>query len=220
MLVFLAACAGSDATMTTVVPASAPPAAEPGERLTEFLTDLRNSRFDSIADLADERHVALFAALESNDAGLLEPGRRLDSQVTRNFWGSFVAAVPGLGGDGQMQLSEPSLFEVGGDQFASVELTVEGEDGVGTWVLRSSGSDGWVVDPIASFGGPFLTPLVQWLRESSGAEQSLVADAVAAHRSSFEALALRQRDDEPGVAIGLALEELFGAAGVDRSSEG
>ncbi len=208
--VVLSACSSTPAT-TTVTTRPVPEASGPEEILEAFLAALQTADYGATAPYVDETQVALLAGIEDADAtsylalhddGLTEP-------VRTNFWSSFAGAIPGLEGSGPVDLLVTSAgqFDVAGTRFARVDLRFRGSVASGQWVLRQT-DDTWVVDPIATFGGAFVSPVRLWMRGVADADVPKVRARVAANRTSWEALGIQQDpNDEAGVAV---LAELSG----------
>lgn len=186
----------------------------PSVVLLEFLNALRDGDVDATAEMVDEPQILLLAAIEAGDPTLLEGvaggTAEVDDQIRRNFWASFAAAVPGLADPetGGFEFSEPQEYTAEGARFQVVDAALADGTSVGTWVLRNE--DGWIIDPIGSFGGPFVGPYTDWLQSLTGQDFEVARSAAARYRSSWTVLGDRQPLDEPGIAIGFSLEELFG----------
>lgn len=205
----------ADASPTSVVGSGVADARDANIRLVEFLGMLREGRYEDTATLVDEPQLLLLTAIEVGDASMLTDvvsgSAELSAQVRRNFWASFVAAIPGLAGDADLDLrfATPFTYSAGGDEFTAIDVTVGDNEAAGMWVLRNHPQRGWIIDPIASFGGPFVGPYTQWTGTLSADQRDVAVNAADFYRSSWEALGDRQPLDEPGVAIGQALTELF-----------
>ena len=215
--VFVAACSSPSATTLAAGVAgettSAATAPDPSVVLLQFLNSLRDGDFVAAGDLTDEPQLLLLAAIEAADASLLggipDGAATLDPQIRENFWSSFVTAVPGLSGTESFSFSEPEEYLAAADEFQAIMVTLGDGTTIGTWVLRNDPSDGWLIDPIASLGGPFVGSYSDWTSSLTAGQRLLAQQAAGYYRSSWQVLADRQPGDDPGVAVAQSVDDLL-----------
>ncbi|MDH3307370.1 MAG: hypothetical protein OEO77_07640 [Acidimicrobiia bacterium] len=215
VVLLLIACGDTTGEQTTI---TVPPVAlTPAQTLDAFLGALQSGAYDETAPHVDEAQVALFASIEDASAStfLMLTDSGLTSQVRTNFWSSFAGAIDGLEGStsADVIIDEQGQFVTAGERFARVDLRFRGEVASGVWVLRNV-DDIWLVDPIATFGGAFVSPVRLWMRSIDPVDYPPVLSRVAGFRPSWEALAaLQDENDEAGVAVLAELEGLLAELG-------
>lgn len=207
----LFAC-GADSDDTAPIATTSVAGVAPEQVLESFLGTLRNGKYAATTDYVDESQLALFASIESGDPDTLVQmsTRGVTDGVRDNFWASFVEAIPGLAGAGPdaVLLSEGESFAADQSEFVKIDAEFPQSGGAGTWILRDGPSDGWMIDIIATFGAAFVNPLSGWMQAMTPEQRSEVAGLVAVHDDSWDALGSLQGDDEAGVAVRAALNDL------------
>ena len=186
---------------------------DPGEALTRLVTHLANGEYAVTADLVDEGHIGLLAAIEVNDADVLVDfyTSGISEQARVNFWSGFSASMPGLSGiaDDDISITIDRQFATDGNRFALGFVRLGSEPVHGNFVLRLDG-DRWVLDPIATFGGAFVTPIRAWLRVIPSEDFAQLSNIIRQDASSWRALGeLQTLDDEAGIIITREIADLL-----------
>ena len=186
---------------------------DPGETLTRLVTHLANADYAATAELVDEGQIGLLAAIEVNDASVLVDfyTSGLTEQARINFWSGFAASLPGLSGipADQISITIDRQFATDGVRFALGFVRLGLEPVNGNFVLRLD-DDRWVLDPIATFGGAFVTPIRAWMRVIPGEDFAQVSNIIRQEAPSWLVLKeLQTLDSEAGIAITREVTDLL-----------
>jgi hypothetical protein len=209
-----AACGGSgtpaSTTANTIV---TPQPLGPEAVLTKLLQELWASNYSATSDLVDEAQLGLLAAIEVPDATALlsYEDRGLSSQARDNFWSAFAASLPGLvdAEPDSIAATIDRQFATDGVRFAIGSIRFGVQEISGVFVLRLV-DDRWELDPIATFGGPFVAPIRNWLRTSPPEQVAPVSDLLRRDAPSWRLLADLQTDEiEAGIAIKSEVDDLL-----------
>lgn len=152
----LVACEGPAEPTTTTLEAPAP--STPEAVFAELVEALGSEDFESVANLTDPSQVPLLAIAEGLDArSVVELTSADRAAVSMNFWQGFAEQLQASIGVDLVDLRVESVdrIDVGGTEFATVELVYGRDASMRRMVLRHS-EEGWVVDLIASFPSPLL----------------------------------------------------------------
>jgi len=208
------ACGGSGTPgSTTVNTGFSPQQLGPEAVLTHLLRELRASDYAATSDLVDEAQLGLLAAIEVPDATSLlsyeEQG--LSVQARDNFWSAFAASLPGLVAAEPDSISATidRQFATDGVRFAIGTIRFGVQEISGVFVLRLV-EDGWQLDLIATFGGPFVAPIRNWLRTIPPEQVAPVSDLLRRDAPSWRLLGDLQTDEsQAGIAITSEVADLL-----------
>ncbi len=210
----MVACGGSgtpaSTTVNTVVAAQP---LGPEAVLTKLLQELMAGDYSATSDLVDEAQLALLAAIEEPDATALlsYEDRGLSVQARDNFWSAFAASFPGLveAEPDSITATIDRQFATDGVRFAIGTIRFGVQEISGAFVLRLV-EDRWVLDPIATFGGPFVAPIRNWLRTIPPEQVAPVSDLLRRDAPSWRLLGDLQTDEiEAGIAIKDEVDDLL-----------
>ena len=152
----LVACGGSAEPTTTTVVALAP--STPEAAFADLVEALGSDDLESMTELTDLAQIPLLAIAEGLDARSVSELTSTDrAAVSANFWQGFTEQLrASVGVDlADLRVDSVDRVDVGGTEFATVELVYSRDASARRMVLRNSDA-GWVVDLIASFPSPML----------------------------------------------------------------
>lgn len=189
LVLLVAACSDPGGAADTVE--AVPPGAEsPRAAVTELFSALAGDDLERAVDLTVTGQALAVAAAEQAPVeeliAVLDTG---GEPVLANFWQAFAAEVEELSGAGPADMEvgdagEP--FEVGGHRFALVEVSVPGEAGHSSFVVREQ--DGWRVDVVGTFAPGLATNLARAVEDLAGVRDGdRVVAALADERAALDA---------------------------------
>lgn len=190
---------------------------ETPQTAAEFVFEsLAAGDYQQASEGVDGRRLAVLTSIES-DSGqvfLQSADNGVDEQTSTNFWSQFVAAMDQFGqGPQPVETTVIRQFAIADDRFASVAVRVGDKSIPGAFVFRLSGGE-WKLDALASFGGPFISPIRSWLRTIPSADLDPVRTELGTFQSSFLALVeIQNMDDESGIIVTESVKELLAELG-------
>lgn len=152
----LVGCGGESPQTSTSLESQVNPT--PEAVFTELVDALGEGEPERTAALTDPLQIPLLVIAEGVEARQVADLTATDrTMAVANFWQGFATQLSSsLGTElSQLQRGEFRRLEIGGSQFATVELVLPADASVRRLVLRNT-DEGWVVDLIASFPSPLL----------------------------------------------------------------
>lgn len=212
VVLFAAACGSSGGDVSTTSVGSS--FSSPEESARYLFEQLAVGEFSNVTDVVDAERLAVLTSIESADAQLFLSDEAIDERTSINFWSQFVAALPQFDGSGtDVDVTVERQFAIEGDRFATATVRVDGMSIPGQFVLRLTNEE-WKLDAVASFGGPFISPIRSWLRTIPSDQVDEVRAKMITYRTSFLALVETQdMEDETGIILTSTVSELLAELG-------
>lgn len=208
LAMFSAACSDSE-PVATAVEEVAQPIPTLTESVQSFYAALSERDFATAEAFVDQEGLVVLSAIESTSSDSLDMSLDKRSQMSANFWTSFVeTAIEFESGVSNVSVVEGQVVTVNGEEFQVVLVRDATASSEATWVFHRTDS-GWVVDPIATFGNSFAGPVEAWLDRLPEDEHPEAIAAVAERLTSWNVLLQLQEDTESGVAVRAILQRLI-----------
>jgi ABC-type Fe3+-hydroxamate transport system substrate-binding protein len=209
----IAGCGSTQETASTTTTTRPELPERPELAVDQMVAALMLNDVEALRYLTSDRQLAIIVALEGGGtaelAEMLELG--VPTGVAENFWVSFVEGFPELVGESieNMEFRTSIPQRVGGIEFVSYPIAF-GSAAAGTeWFVRLT-EDGWQIDLLASFGGPFASALESLVERTADPD---VVEVIRGEVSSIEAAYRRQVELGTSDRVRTALKSLLDALG-------
>jgi len=211
LALFGAACGDSSTRATTITPVAevAAPILSLTESVEFLYASLDAGDFSAVESFVNTEGLVVLSAIESTSSQSLHISVDMRSQMSVNFWTSFLETYRKLENSmTNIAAVESQLLTIDGQEFQVVVVSGNNDNSEAIWVFHKTDT-GWVVDPIATFGSSFAGPVEAWLERLPEDERSGATATIAEHLLSWNVLLSLQEDSESGVAVRAILDRLI-----------
>lgn len=213
--VALGACSGGSAPSTTSAPVEPSGSASPELAVSAIIRAIGQDDAQALEANTLTDQLGLLALVEgASTADAIAALGFASQQVAATFWRSFARDLGSFvdAGVDDIRIGEISMFEVGGAQYATVEVDFPLDSARRVFVLTER--RGWRVDLVATFPGAFVpnVPLAVERASSPGVDPDLL-DSIRRQSVSLDALDAIGVDEHTAEAIADARERMGVDAG-------